>query len=156
MARGRALNAIAEWEDRDRDDIDFLQKICEGTITYILRLDELYRSCRSIPFVAVSIALRAILDPRNGTLWGGSTISFCEYWCDIISATTSILQRVGYLVHYPDPVYFVDYIYRLASYTPLEHYIRLKILKILRVALMEPSFFRYSATEMVVAALSTT
>ncbi|KXJ88063.1 hypothetical protein Micbo1qcDRAFT_207341, partial [Microdochium bolleyi] len=75
---------------------------------------------------------------------------------DIGSAKTSILQRIGYLVHYPDPVYFVDYVYPPASCDPLEHRIRLRILDILRAALIEPSFFRCSASEMVAAALSAT
>lgn len=178
--------------------MDFLQKICEGTIAYILRLDDLYRFDQSIPFVAVNMALRAILNPQDWdaleqvndavfakigaaclylaqsvhgfadpsgpgqqvlaqVIWtavfdSGGQLSYT----DIITATTDILQRVGHLFHYPDPVYFVDYMYPPASCTPLEHYIRLKILEVVRAALVEPSFFRCSASEMVAAALSAT
>ncbi|KXJ84819.1 hypothetical protein Micbo1qcDRAFT_72844, partial [Microdochium bolleyi] len=59
------LYTPAPWEDRHRDDIDHLQKICEGTIAYILRLDDLYHFNQSVPYVAVNIALRAILNPQE-------------------------------------------------------------------------------------------
>ncbi|KAH7012727.1 uncharacterized protein B0I36DRAFT_436698 [Microdochium trichocladiopsis] len=74
----------------------------------------------------------------------------------ILSTRASILHRIGHCVNGSTPIHFLDFVYPPDSRTPLEQYIRFEVLRVLRAALVEPSFFSCSASQMVAAAVSAT
>ncbi|KAH7012147.1 uncharacterized protein B0I36DRAFT_436772 [Microdochium trichocladiopsis] len=71
----------------------------------------------------------------------------------ILSTRASILHRIHHVIG-PTPIPFLDFVYPPDSRTPLDQYMRFEVLRVLRAALVEPSFFSCSASQMVAAAVS--